>query len=288
MKRTILALTLVAVFLSVGTTISTAAETNTQTVPIAGAMGGYLDSNDGTVHIQIPPGAVDGNFTLRFTPNTAGAFSVQPTNAIVLPNAFSLDFLSEGSPLAGLSGPGTVVVKYNPPDLGGRSEATLTIMRLSDDGSTWVAVPSTVDLTAHTVTAQFQLAGSYAVVASNAMPTAVPAPAPTAVPAPPPAPTAVPAPAPAPTPVPAPAAPPSFKLGFATLAAMIPDIVGQPLENEHYGPNGDSLQQTTKGLLVWRKADNWTAFTDGTTTWINGPQGLQSRLNTERFPWEKS
>ena len=102
-----------------------------------------------------------------------------------------------------------------------------------------------------------------------------------------PAPVPAPAPAPAPTPVPVPAAPPAFKLGFATLASLIPDIVGQPLENEHYGPNGDSLQQTTKGLMVWRKADNWTAFTNGSQTWINGPFGLQSRLNDQRFDWEK-
>jgi hypothetical protein len=37
---------------------------------------------------------------------------------------------------------------------------------------------------------------------------------------------------------------------------------------------------------VWRKADNWTAFTDGYRTWVNGPAGLVRRLNTERFPWE--
>ena len=40
------------------------------------------------------------------------------------------------------------------------------------------------------------------------------------------------------------------------------------------------------GLLVWRKADNFTAFTDGGTTWVNGPNGLQSRPNGERFSWE--
>jgi hypothetical protein len=40
------------------------------------------------------------------------------------------------------------------------------------------------------------------------------------------------------------------------------------------------------GLLVWRKADNWTAFTDGYRTWINGPAGIQQRLNTQRFSWE--
>lgn len=79
---------------------------------------------------------------------------------------------------------------------------------------------------------------------------------------------------------------PEFKLGFKTLADMIPDIVGQPLENEHHGSNGDSLQQTTTGLMVWRKADNWTAFTDGARTWINGPNGIQTRGNDERFPWE--
>ena len=78
-----------------------------------------------------------------------------------------------------------------------------------------------------------------------------------------------------------------FVLGFKTLRALIGnDIVGQCLDNEHYNEIGDSLQQTTGGLLVWRKADNWTAFTDGYRTWINGPQGLQQRLNTQRFEWE--
>ena len=83
-----------------------------------------------------------------------------------------------------------------------------------------------------------------------------------------------------------------FILGFATLKALIdaaegPDKVGDCLENQRFNPeNGDALQQTTGGLLVWRKADNWTAFTDGYRTWINGPYGLQARLNTEQFEWE--
>lgn len=78
-----------------------------------------------------------------------------------------------------------------------------------------------------------------------------------------------------------------FKLGFKALADQIPDIAGQPLENEHHNPaNGDALQRTTTGLMAWRKADNWTAFTNGHTTWINGPFGVQSRLNDQRFDWE--
>ncbi len=78
----------------------------------------------------------------------------------------------------------------------------------------------------------------------------------------------------------------SFKLGFKALAAQIPSVAGQPTEEEHYGPNGDSLQQTTRGLMVWRKADNWTAFTNGARTWVNGPFGVKERSNDERFPWE--
>jgi len=78
-----------------------------------------------------------------------------------------------------------------------------------------------------------------------------------------------------------------FVLGFATLHNLIPQIVGQCLENEHHNPtNGDGLQMTTNGLLVWRKADNFTAFTDGFRTWVNGPFGLQMRLNSQRFFWE--
>ncbi len=78
-----------------------------------------------------------------------------------------------------------------------------------------------------------------------------------------------------------------FVLGFKTLRDLIGhEIVGECLENEHYNENGDSIQATTGGLLVWRIADNHTAFTDGYHTWISGPNGLQKRLNTERFPWE--
>jgi len=78
-----------------------------------------------------------------------------------------------------------------------------------------------------------------------------------------------------------------FVLGFATLRDLIGhEIVGECLEDQRYAANGNSEQQTTGGLLVWRKADNWTAFTDGYRTWINGPNGLEQRLNTELLPWE--
>lgn len=78
-----------------------------------------------------------------------------------------------------------------------------------------------------------------------------------------------------------------FVLGFKTLRDIVGhETVGECLENEHHNASGDGVQHTTGGLLVWRKQDNRTAFTDGYRTWINGPNGLQQRLNTERFPWE--
>jgi hypothetical protein len=81
---------------------------------------------------------------------------------------------------------------------------------------------------------------------------------------------------------------PEFKLGFQVLAGLIPDVVGTPLENEYFNlSNGNSEQHTTKGLMVWRKIDNWTAYTNGYMTWVNGPYGVQNRLNSERFSWEK-
>lgn len=78
-----------------------------------------------------------------------------------------------------------------------------------------------------------------------------------------------------------------FVLGFGLLRARIPNTVGFCLADEQYNAvMGDALQRTTGGLLVWRKADNLTAFTDGYHTWVDGPHGVQERLNTERFSWE--
>jgi plastocyanin len=111
------------------------------------------------------------------------------------------------------------------------------------------------------------------------------APAPTAQATQAPQPTA----APPAQPAPAPASQPcTFVLGFKALHDMIPDVVGDCTANETHNPqNGDGLQTTARGLLVYRKADNWTAFTNGSMTWINGPCGLQSRPNDQTFPWER-
>ncbi len=77
-----------------------------------------------------------------------------------------------------------------------------------------------------------------------------------------------------------------YILGFKTLHDLDATDVGDCLDNQAFAGNGDAQEHTAKGLMVWRKADNWTAFTNGYQTWINGPDGLVARLNTQRFPWE--
>jgi hypothetical protein len=64
--------------------------------------------------------------------------------------------------------------------------------------------------------------------------------------------------------------------------------MGDCKEIEHFElSTGNSLQQTVGGLAVWRKEDNWTAFTNGSTTWLLGPCGLQTRPNAGPFfSWE--
>lgn len=77
-----------------------------------------------------------------------------------------------------------------------------------------------------------------------------------------------------------------FVLGFATIQQMIPQIVGTCVTNEIHDQFGNANQMTTGGMMQWRKADNFTAFTDGFRSWVNGPCGLEMRLNSQRFPWE--
>jgi hypothetical protein len=80
-----------------------------------------------------------------------------------------------------------------------------------------------------------------------------------------------------------------FVQGFATLRELVGAAkVGNCLEDERINPeNGNTEQRTSGGLLVWRTIDNIAAFTDGATTWVNGPNGLQTRPNSERFAWER-
>ena len=72
----------------------------------------------------------------------------------------------------------------------------------------------------------------------------------------------------------------TYRLGFATLHALIPDAVGGCLDDEFHDPvSGSGLQHTANdGLLVWHRSDNVTAFTHGSVSWVNAPVGTAATL----------
>jgi hypothetical protein len=68
---------------------------------------------------------------------------------------------------------------------------------------------------------------------------------------------------------------PSFVLGFAALKDQLADAMGDPIECEHANPqNGDTLQQTTRGLAFYRKSTNTPTFTNGSEHWAITGGGL--------------
>lgn len=88
----------------------------------------------------------------------------------------------------------------------------------------------------------------------------------------------------APIPLPTRAAPNcTLQLGFASLAEQLGPRVGACVEPAQYDADGDAHQRTTTGAFLWRKADNWTAFTDGWQTWAAGPGGVAPVENAARL-----
>jgi hypothetical protein len=76
-------------------------------------------------------------------------------------------------------------------------------------------------------------------------------------------------------------------LGFRAFHnALGGDTVGECTENQR-ATAGGAEQRTTRGLLVWDAATNRVSFTDGYHTWVGGPRGIQQRLNSELFAWER-
>lgn len=77
-----------------------------------------------------------------------------------------------------------------------------------------------------------------------------------------------------------------YVVGFEAIYNQIPDVVGSCKTNEQHDSSGNARQETANGTMEWRKADNFTAFTDGYRSWVNGPCGLGMGLNSQRFSWE--
>ncbi|HEX6513051.1 MAG TPA: hypothetical protein VF157_12165 [Chloroflexota bacterium] len=78
----------------------------------------------------------------------------------------------------------------------------------------------------------------------------------------------------------------SFGGGFQALHDAATFDIGECRGDQVYANNGDASQATSRGLLVWRKADNWTGFIGASRTLVVTPSGLAQRPNADRFDWE--
>ncbi|MCC7369478.1 MAG: hypothetical protein IT306_13705 [Chloroflexi bacterium] len=78
---------------------------------------------------------------------------------------------------------------------------------------------------------------------------------------------------------------------LAPVFVMLRDLVGRERVGECAGPAirndaGDFTQATARGTMTLRSSDLVATFSDGQTTWLYGPRGLESRGSTGRLPWE--
>lgn len=78
---------------------------------------------------------------------------------------------------------------------------------------------------------------------------------------------------------------------LAPVFVMLRDLVGRERIGECTSAvirndAGELSQPTTFGIMVFRPGDLVTQFSDGQTTWLFGPRGLESRSATSRLPWE--
>lgn len=70
---------------------------------------------------------------------------------------------------------------------------------------------------------------------------------------------------------------PHFAFGIAALHDAIDSVMGEPLECEHPdSANGDTLQQTTTGLAIYRQTSNTPEFTDGWDHWALTSDGVSA------------
>lgn len=68
---------------------------------------------------------------------------------------------------------------------------------------------------------------------------------------------------------------PHFSLGFAFLKTQLGDLMGEPLECEHYDVVGDAWQKTTTGQAFYLHKSNTPMFTVGNQHWAWTLAGLQ-------------
>ena len=78
---------------------------------------------------------------------------------------------------------------------------------------------------------------------------------------------------------------PAFAVGLTDLKQVVGNAMGTPLECEHpTSAIGDTIQQTSTGLVAYSKLTNTVSFTDGWRHWAITPRGAVTWEGTDPNP----
>jgi hypothetical protein len=78
---------------------------------------------------------------------------------------------------------------------------------------------------------------------------------------------------------------PAFAGSLGALKQQLGDALGAPVECEHpTSAIGDTVQQTTTGLVAYAKVTNTVSFTDGWRHWAMTPRGVVAWEGTDSNP----
>ena len=78
---------------------------------------------------------------------------------------------------------------------------------------------------------------------------------------------------------------PTFAVGVGDLQQHVGNAMGAPVECEHpTSAIGDTIQQTTTGLVAYTKLTNTVSFTDGWRHWAMTPRGMVTWEGTDPNP----
>jgi hypothetical protein len=123
---------------------------------VSSDVGGSVMSTDESAKVAFPDGAVDGDSSVRVGKvGELGSVNQQTTGLKSIGSTydFTCQDLLTNSLVAQFDKSVTINLSYDPAQLGGNSESSLTISYYDASSGKWVAVPSTIDTTNKIITA---------------------------------------------------------------------------------------------------------------------------------------
>ncbi len=139
---------------STSSTASSATGTQSVSKTVSGSGGGSVATTDNKAGMQIPVGLASGNVSMNITPKASSGYTTPTGKYKALANqVYDFSLSSGGSAITSLSNSATLTFKYTNSDVSGLNPDSLTVYYWDTTSSSWVALNTTVDKDAKTVTA---------------------------------------------------------------------------------------------------------------------------------------